>query len=151
MSVVVGHPLSISPYHQRLCIHARKLGQMYCVLGFGKFLCFSIEEIIIFAINRPFRLWTCNRNHDYFVWPQFQAGQDCGGGYIKLLSHSSQLDLSQFNDKVSNSLCIKYAGWRHGANQWSSSNWPRGVKHKMAWGCKKNTGLLTVGPLTGLQ
>ena len=31
----------------------------------------------------------------------FQTGQDCGGGYIKLLSQSKELDLNKFNDKVS--------------------------------------------------
>ena len=30
----------------------------------------------------------------------FQTGQDCGGGYIKLLSQSNSLDLNKFNDKV---------------------------------------------------
>ncbi len=30
----------------------------------------------------------------------FQNGQDCGGGYIKLLSQSKDLDLRQFTDKV---------------------------------------------------
>ena len=30
----------------------------------------------------------------------FQNGQDCGGGYIKLLSHSKDLDLRQFTDKT---------------------------------------------------
>ena len=30
----------------------------------------------------------------------FQTGQDCGGGYIKLLSQSKSLDLNKFNDKV---------------------------------------------------
>jgi len=30
----------------------------------------------------------------------FQAGQDCGGGYIKLLSQSNSLDLNKFNDKT---------------------------------------------------
>jgi len=30
----------------------------------------------------------------------FQSGQECGGGYIKLLSHSKELELSKFNDKT---------------------------------------------------
>lgn len=30
----------------------------------------------------------------------FQTGQDCGGGYIKLLSQSKSLDLNKFNDKT---------------------------------------------------
>lgn len=30
----------------------------------------------------------------------FQNGQDCGGGYIKLLSHSNALDLNKLNDKT---------------------------------------------------
>ena len=30
----------------------------------------------------------------------FQHGQDCGGGYIKLLSHKKGLDLRQFTDKT---------------------------------------------------
>ncbi len=30
----------------------------------------------------------------------FQNGQDCGGGYIKLLSHEKNLDLRQFTDKT---------------------------------------------------
>jgi calnexin len=30
----------------------------------------------------------------------FQDGQDCGGGYIKLLSHEKNLDLRQFTDKT---------------------------------------------------
>jgi len=30
----------------------------------------------------------------------FQAGQECGGGYLKLLSQSKNLDLTKFNDKT---------------------------------------------------
>ncbi len=30
----------------------------------------------------------------------FQDGQDCGGGYLKLLTHQKGLDLRQFTDKV---------------------------------------------------
>jgi len=30
----------------------------------------------------------------------YQAGMDCGGGYIKLLSHSKNLDLNKLNDKT---------------------------------------------------
>ena len=38
-----------------------------------------------------------------------QTGQDCGGGYIKLLSQSNELDLNKFNDKVSTYLNVSNA------------------------------------------
>ena len=38
----------------------------------------------------------------------FQTGQDCGGGYIKLLSQSNELDLNKFNDKVSKLPILMY-------------------------------------------
>ncbi len=34
----------------------------------------------------------------------FQEGQDCGGGYIKLLTHQKGMDLRQFTDKVRNGI-----------------------------------------------
>lgn len=33
-----------------------------------------------------------------------QAGQDCGGGYLKLYSQSPELDLNKVTDKVSTTL-----------------------------------------------
>jgi len=40
------------------------------------------------------------KNMETSFWHFFQNGQDCGGGYIKLLSHNPDFDLVHFQDKT---------------------------------------------------
>ena len=67
---------------------------------YGLVLKSKAKHAAISALTRkPFKF---TENKPFIVQYElnFQNGQDCGGGYVKLLSHEKNMDLRQFTDKT---------------------------------------------------